>query len=89
MQLLSLTTLPSKIRIRLQMTYKINTSHPHFPRPIFFQSLLNTLVGFAGFFNIFLFEKKGIPQNKVILQFKMTIFFELVSLYILSITYCP
>ena len=50
MQLLSLATLPSKIRIRLQMNYTINTSHLPFPRSIFSQSLLNTLVGFLGFF---------------------------------------
>ena len=37
MQLLSLATLPSKIRIRLQMNYKINISHLHFPRSIFSQ----------------------------------------------------
>ena len=84
MQLLSLATLRSKIRIRLQMTYKINTSHLHFPRPTFFQSLLNTLVGFVGFFPIFVFKNKRILQYKVILRFKMTLFLELVSFYIIS-----
>ena len=79
MQLLSLATLQSKIRIRLKMNYKINTSHLHFPHPIFSQSLLNTLVGFLGFFDIFLFKKMRIPQNIVILQFKTTLSLELVS----------